>query len=51
MRKMFVSGVGHRLSTTGLVHWINDLAPKFLKQLQRGNSYLGIELVNVTGDK
>lgn len=47
--KVFKTGIGHGLPATGLVRGINDIAAKFFKQFQRGDAYLRIKLVNITG--
>ena len=48
---LFKSCIGHRLSTTSLVKGVGYVKSKTLEELVCGYSYLGIECVDVAGNK
>ncbi len=45
------AGVGHGLAAAGLALRVVDLAAQFLQQLQRGYTYLRVELVDIARNK
>lgn len=48
---MLKTGVGHWLSTAGLLPGIADLTAQFFQQFKAGNANLRVELVDIAGYK
>ena len=48
---LFQTAVSEGLTTAGLFRRVVAFYTKFFQQFKRGNTYLRVKLINITGDK